>query len=202
MRVVINLALFVLICGLAWTLYSSIQEPIAFNAEKTRRENAVVSRLQSIRAAQGIFKEVTMEGYAPDFDSLIQTLKTGEIMKISASGDKDDPNNPTIYYDTTYLPAVERINQINEDNVGLYQINLDSLKYVPFTNGEVTFEIAADTITYQQTLVDVLEVKTLKANYMGKYKSPRYARYDATYDPKSFIKFGNLSAPNLTGNWE
>lgn len=201
MRVVINLALFLVICGLSYVLINSIQEPIAFKAEKDLRESAVISRLKAIRAAQGVYKEVTQEGYASDFDSLVHVIKTGKIMNISAIGDADDPNNPVITYDTSYLVAMDRIEELNEINKGKFKIILDSLKFVPYSNGK-TFEIAADTITYQQTLVDVVEVKTKKANYMGKFASPRYARYDASYDPGAYIKFGDLYAPNTTGNWE
>ncbi len=200
MRVVINLVLFAMICGLVWVLYSSIQEPIEFNAEKEKRDQVVIDRLKAIRASQELFREVTGEGYAPNFDSLIQTLKTGEIMTISVIGDKDDPDNPIISYDTSYTKVSDRITELNQTSP--FKINLDSLPFVPYTKGK-TFEIAADTITYQSSKgVSVLEVKTLRKDYMGKYGSTKYARYDASYDPNSFIKFGSLSAPNLTGNWE
>ncbi|MFT5763677.1 MAG: hypothetical protein ACI8X3_001102, partial [Saprospiraceae bacterium] len=39
-------------------------------------------------------------------------------------------------------------------------------------------------------------------DFMGQFASIKYARYDANYDPNSFLKFGDLNAPNLTGNWE
>ncbi len=202
MRVIINLVLFLVICVLVWTLTSSIQEPIAFNAEKTKRDNAVINRLKAIRSAQELFREASNgEGYAPDFDSLEYVLRNGKIMTISVLGNPDDPNDPTITYDTSYTPVMDRIAEFNSKSKD-YKISLDSLRYVPYGNGE-TFEITADTITYQQTLVNVLEVKTRKENYMGeKYSDARFSRYDATYDPKSYIKFGDLNAPNLTGNWE
>lgn len=201
MRIVINLVLFLIICGLVWTLYSSIQEPIAFNAEKTKRETAVVDRLKSIRTAQELFREVSGEGYAPDFDSLEHILRTGKIMTISVLGNPDDPTDPTITYDTSYTPVMDRIAEINKQDKG-YKIVVDSLRYVPYGEG-ATFEIKADTITYQQTLVNVLEVKTKVATYMGdKYSSSKYARYDANYNPQAYKKFGDLNAPNLTGNWE
>ncbi len=200
MRYVINLALFFIICGLIYVLYSSIQEPIAFNTEKTLRQGAVESRLKAIRAAQGVFREIQGEGYSPDFDSLVQVIRTGQIPIVSVIGDKDNVENPTITYDTSYVSGMDKIAEINEGNLE-FTIILDSLRYVPYSGG-MEFDIKADTITYQQTLVNVLEVKTQKKNYMGKYASPHFARYDATYDPDAYIRFGNLSAPNLTGNWE
>jgi uncharacterized protein with FMN-binding domain len=199
MRVVINLVLFVIICSLVWVLYNSIREPIAFNTEKDKREQAVTDRLKSIRLAQDLFRQITGDGYAPNFDTLVTTLKTGNIMTISVLGNPDDPDDPTITYDTIYTPAIEKIAELNKINT--FKIKLDSLGIIPFSGGK-TFQIAADTITYQQTLVNVLEVKTLKADFMGAFASKKYARYDANYDPNSFLKFGDMNAPNLTGNWE
>jgi hypothetical protein len=37
---------------------------------------------------------------------------------------------------------------------------------------------------------------------MGDYGKERFARYDAKYNPNSPIKFGDMNAPNLAGNWE
>ena len=199
MRVVINVVLFVIICGLVWVLYSSIQEPIEFNAEKDKRVTAVTDRLKSIRLAQDLFRQISGEGYAPNFDSLEQTLRTGKIMTVSVLGNPDDPEDPTITYDTSYTSALAKIAELNK--VNSYKINLDSLRYVPYSGGKV-FEIAADTLTYQQTLVNVLEVKTRKRDFMGKFASPKYSRYDADYDPGAYLKFGDMNAPNLTGNWE
>ena len=111
MRIVINLALFLIICGLVWVLVSSIREPIAFNAENTLRETAVIDRLKSIRAAQTIFRDVTREGYAPDFDTLIDVLKNGKKMNIIAIGDPDNPDDPNSSYDTTYTDAMILVNE-------------------------------------------------------------------------------------------
>ncbi|NNE27785.1 MAG: hypothetical protein HKN09_13145 [Saprospiraceae bacterium] len=57
-------------------------------------------------------------------------------------------------------------------------------------------------MTYQSTLVSVVEVGTRWKEFMGEYGSIRYAKYDNSYDPNRMLKFGDMSAPNLTGNWE
>ena len=115
-------------------------------------------------------------------------------MIIKVIGDPDDPNfTGEITYDTSYASAYDSIQAMN--------INLDSIRFVPFGEG-ATFEIQADTITYQSTMVEVVEVGTRRKTFMGRYADPRYAKYDNTYDPNSFIKFGNMNAPNLAGNWE
>lgn len=194
MRLVINLILVVLAAALVYVLISTIQEPIAFKAEKEKRERAVIDKLMTVRMAQEAFRSIK-GGFAPSFDSLEYVLNNDSFAVVKIIGDPDDPNfTGEITYDTTMLPAKDSM--IN----GL-KISLDSLRFVPFTNG-VAFEIQADTITYQSTTVPVVEVGVRRKLFMGDYGKERFARYDAKYNPNSPIKFGDMNAPNLAGNWE
>jgi len=199
MRLIINLVLVALVFLLIYVLYSSINEPIEFQTEKARREGAVINRLTDIRKAQELYREVHNE-YAKDFGSLISTIKTGEIPVVRVIGDPDDPSNTdAIKYDTTLVPAIEYFTQYEATTKR--KVNLDSLSYVPFTKGQ-QFTVQADTLTYQSTLVNVVEVSTTRTEFMGPYADARFKRYDANYDPKKLIKFGTMFAPNLSGNWE
>ena len=148
-----------------------------------------------IRQAQEIFRSTNNEGaFAGSWDTLRTVLQTGRIPFVSVIGDPDDPNfTGTIEYDTTYKSAA--------DSVRALGWNLDSLQYIPFGGGR-SFDIKADTLSYQKTLVNVVEVGTTRKNYMGKYASPEYRKYDVAYEPNSFIKFGDMNKPNLSGNWE
>ena len=193
MRMIINLVLAAIIVGLVWVLISSIREPIAFKAEKEKRERAVIDKLMKIRTAQEAFRNIK-GGFAPSFDSLSYVLKTDSFMIVSVIGDPDDPDfTGEIIYDTTYMPAIDSIKAMG--------INLDSMRFVPYGGGAV-FDIQADTITYQSTNVPVVEVGVRRKVFMGPFKDPRFARYDNGYDPNSILKFGNMNAPNLAGNWE
>ncbi|MCO6491638.1 MAG: hypothetical protein J5I98_24695 [Phaeodactylibacter sp.] len=193
MRIIINLVLAAIIVGLVWVLISSIREPIAFKAEKEKRERAVIDKLMKIRTAQEAFRNIK-GGFAPSFDSLSYVLKTDSFMIVSVIGDPDDPDfTGEIIYDTTYMPAIDSIKAMG--------INLDSMRFVPYGGGAV-FDIQADTITYQSTNVPVVEVGVRRKVFMGPFKDPRFARYDNSYDPNSILKFGNMNAPNLAGNWE
>ncbi|MCB0579058.1 MAG: hypothetical protein KDD10_07080 [Phaeodactylibacter sp.] len=190
---IINLVLAAIIVGLVWVLISSIREPIAFKAEKEKRERAVIDKLMKIRTAQEAFRNIK-GGFAPSFDSLSYVLKTDSFMIVSVIGDPDDPDfTGEIIYDTTYMPAIDSIKAMG--------INLDSMRFVPYGGGAV-FDIQADTITYQSTNVPVVEVGVRRKVFMGPFKDPRFARYDNGYDPNSILKFGNMNAPNLAGNWE
>jgi hypothetical protein len=194
MRTVINLVLLVIAAGLVWVLINSIREPIAFGDELNRRTDAVVERLKDVRTAQQLYRDVTGEGFASDFDSLEYIIRNGRIPIVSVFGDADDPNfDGVIRYDTIYRSAF--------DSAVSLGLPIDSLRYVPFAGGK-TFQLTADTVTYQSTLVNVVEVKTQYKEFMGPFADPRFSRYNTAYDPNKYLKFGNMSTPSLAGNWE
>lgn len=192
MKLVINLFLLALVALVAYLLIGSIQEPIAFKDELDKRERAVIRKLQQVRKTQEFHRAVT--GYfAGSFEDLKSNLETGELKIITAYGDPDDPTNDEIRYDTIRTPAIDSIRSM--------KINLDSLKYVPYGEGAF-FTIKADTIPYEKSEVNVLEVGVARNVFMGQYGDRKYQKYDNKYEPSSRIKFGDLTKPNLTGNWE
>lgn len=195
MRLVINILLIALAIFLVYALAKSIEEPIAFNKERTYRQNAVVDKLKDIRTAQDLFRSIK-GGFAPNFDTLKQVLTTDSFKIVKIIGDPDDPNfnKDDIIRETSYFSARDSIKSLG--------LNLDSLRYVPFGNGK-TFDLVADTITYQATNgVDVVEVSVPFKVFMGMYADKKYARYDQSYDPNKRVKFGDLDKPTLSGSWD
>ncbi len=193
MKYLINVLLLLAILGTGYLLVNGINEPIAFKAEQERRKNVVAERLSQIRDCQEIYRNIH-GNFAPDFDSLLMSLKTDSIPFIQVFEDPDDPTNEDKYvYKTIYTNALDSINAMG--------IKLDSLPYVPFANN-LKFEFYADTMTYQKTLVSVTEVGTRWKNFMGKYGNAKYQKYDDRYEPEAMIKFGDQNSPNLSGNWE
>jgi len=195
MRLIINLILLAFVAFLVYLLVQSISEPIAFKAEKDRRETAVIDKLMQIRQAQEIFRSTNSEGaFAGSWEDLKTVLKTGRIPFVQVIGDPDDPNfTGEITYDTSYVSAGDSVRSLGW--------RIDSLQYIPFGGGK-SFDIKADTLSYQKTLVNVVEVGTPRKSFMGKYASPEFRRYDVAYEPNSTIKFGDMNKPNLSGNWE
>jgi hypothetical protein len=196
MRLVLNVILLLLAAALAYMLYMSIEEPIAFDAEKQRRKEIVVEKLELIRDAQEMYRDITGT-FAPNFDTLVDVLTNGRFVRIAVIGDPDDPNfTGEITYDTSYTKAIDSVRTLGMD--------LKTLKFVPLFKDteQATFQIAADTIDYQSTMVAVVEVGTLYKLFMGKYADARFAKYDQNYSPNKMIKFGDLNKPNLSGNWE
>lgn len=194
MRLIVNLILVAIIAALIYVLVDSIREPIAFKAEKDKREQAVVANLMELRRGQELYRTITGGEFASNWDDFKNVLKTGQIPYVKVNGDPDDPNfTGVVTYDTTYSSALDSITAMGWD--------LDELVKVPFSNGK-TFDVQADTLSYQKTLVNVVEVGTKRSTFMGKYADPSYSRYDARYNPNSVIKFGDMNKPNTSGNWE
>lgn len=198
MRTIFSLLFLVLAFVLAFLLYKSIEEPIAFNAERTKRTEAVSEKLKMIRSAQDLYRDITGE-YAPSFDTLKQVLTEGKLMSIRVVGDADAVDGGEVTYDTTYIAA--------RDTYPGLGIVLEDIEEVPFTGPKydtptVNFDIDAKRIEYQSTDVPVVQVGIRQSAFMGQYADKKYQRYDQTYEPSKPIKFGDLSKPTLSGSWQ
>lgn len=193
MRTIFSLAFLVLAFVLAFFLYKSIEEPIAFNAERSARTEAVASKLEMIRSAQELYRDITGE-YAPRFDTLKQVLTEGKLLSIKVIGDADAVDGGEVTYDTTFIAAA--------DTVGGLGIVLEDMEIVPYTDGKVKFDIDAKQIEYQSTTVPVVQVGVRQSAFMGQFADKRYQRYDQNYDPSTPIKFGDLTKPTLSGSWQ
>jgi hypothetical protein len=198
MRTIFSLLFLVLAFVLAFLLYKSIEEPIAFNAERATRTDVVSGKLEMIRSAQDLYRDITGQ-YAATFDTLKDVLTNGQLLSIRVVGDADAVDGGTVTYDTTYIAA--------RDTVAGLGIILDGIENVPFTGPEhgvpiVKFDIDAKQIEYQSTNVPVVQVGVRQSAFMGIYGDKKFQRYDQTYDPSKPIKFGDLSKPTLSGSWQ
>lgn len=192
MKYLINLLVIALIGFLAYTLWNSIQEPIKFKEELGKRQDVVTEKLTMIRSAQEIYRDIKGE-FAGSFDELRNTLMTDSIPFTRVEADPNDPTNEALFKKfTTYSPAMDKVKEMG--------INLDDMASVPFSNS-ASFEMVADTTTYQSTLVPVMECMTRYKEFMGEYADPRFKKYDNDYNPEARLGFGSMSSPNLEGNW-
>jgi len=194
MKLVINIILTLLILFLGYLLYNSIKEPIAFKAQKDARSTAVKNRLMNIRTSQELYRDITGE-FAKTFDTLKYVLVNDSFTIENIQADPKFPNDPDKFItEVTYKNALDSINKLD--------INLDSLRYVPYADSGTEFMIESDTLTYQKTIVNVLQVSTRWKDFMGPYGIEKFAKYDNSYKPNAIFKFGDMSKPNLGGNWE
>lgn len=192
MKILINLLLTLVVAGLGWVLYNSIAEPIQFGEEWRAREKKVSKKLEQVRTAQLAFKDI-VGYYATSFDTLSTVLKSSNFEIKTIIG---DPNaeNADFKVITSYVPTLDSMTALG--------INLDSLQYIPYTDGK-TFDIEAKVLPEYQNAknIPVVMVSTVVGDYMGPWNNKKYNKYDQTYNPKAKLFFGNLGAPSTDGNW-
>ena len=192
MKTIINIFLILICAVLAYLIALNVKEPITFNNALEEREGAVAAQLTKIRNAQEVYKKITGE-YAGSFDTLKMVLDTANIETYKIIGNLDD-ENATTEIETIYTKA--------SDSLSALGISIDSLNYVPYGKPGAEYSIQADTLTYQNTLVNVVEVGIPYRDFMGKYGDDRYMKYNPFYIPSKKIKFGDLYSPNTSGNWK
>jgi len=199
MRLLINIVLILISLALAYTLYFSIEKPIGFKDAYDSRKNAVTDRLKQVGYAQEFHRDITGR-FAKSFDALESVLKNDSFRVVKIIGDPDDPSGASFSRDTVYRSAFDSIQFLKTVEGAKIRINIDSLRYVPYS-GKKQFFINADTTEYQKTMVNVTEVGTTYKVFMGEKYDISYQKYNKDYDPDEIIKIGDMTVPNLNGNW-
>lgn len=101
-RTIIQIVLALVIVGLAYMLYDSIQKPMRFADEYNHRRDACAEKLKSIRTLEEAYK-MTYGCYSGSFDTLINRLMNEDSMKVVSK---------VINYDK--IPADVDINEVTE----------------------------------------------------------------------------------------
>ena len=77
-QIILQLALAVVVLGLAYWVYLLISTPIKFENEQKQREAAVIERIKDIRTAERTFKS-KYQRFTADFDTLINFVLTEQM---------------------------------------------------------------------------------------------------------------------------
>ena len=78
MKNVLKVVLLIAVAGLVFICYRSVMNPIEFQEVKEQREEVVIKRLVDIKKAQEEYYSQNNE-YAPDFETLIEFVRTGRM---------------------------------------------------------------------------------------------------------------------------
>jgi hypothetical protein len=211
MRRVIQILFVLIIIVLGYLIVESIMEPIRFNQDVEQRESATISRLIDIREAQKAYKDL-YKTYTGSFDTLISFCDTGTFPVVKAIGEIPEEwleelgfekarekalNEGVISRETTKIPVMDSLFGVG------YAI--DSLRYVPYTEG-VTFKMeSGEILTSSNLLVQVVEVSVLYDELLVGMDPQLIVNYkDERMKIVGFegVKFGSLEEGTLTGNWE
>ena len=197
-NLIIKIVLSLIIIFLGWKVVESIMIPVRFENEKERRKDIVVQNLKDIRTVELIYKNIH-NNYLSEFDTLIAFLKTGEIPVINII---PDPNDTT--FTKTINDTIDFVNvgdSLFGKRPGFY---LDSIKYIPFSGGEIFF-IDAGKIEKGAVQVNVFEVSCLYKQFLKNLDDQLVlnaitAKEDIDLFPG--LKVGSMDEPSTDGNWE
>jgi len=196
-RTIIQIVLLLVILVLVYFVYQSVNKPLKFNAEKEKREAAVIQDLKDIRSGQLIYKKM-YDKYASDFDTLLAFLREGQIPIVKKIPDPEDTTftrtiNDTIGYaivaDSLYGRRVH--------------FHLDSLPFIPGTR--VHYTLDAGEVEKGGLSVHVFEASAHYNDILrGLDKQSIVNLIKARKDIDKFpgLKVGSMLEPSTDGNWE
>jgi len=211
MNVVVRILLIAAIVVLGYLLVDSILNPIRFNKEKDRREEAIKERLIDIRTAQVAFKS-KYGRYTGSFDTLINFVKTDSFPLIYKEGaitdemieewgaraEREALRRGLIVRDTSYTTVL--------DSIFAPQFPVDSLRYVPYL-GDTEFKMeAANVETASGVAVEVFEASVLNDVFLKGLDEQLITNYNVLREKITGfpgMRVGNVTEPNNNaGNWE
>ena len=196
---IINIALVIAAIFLAYMVYHSISQPVIFENTKTERELKVVQNLKDIRSSQGLFKE-NYNRYTASFDTLIEFIRTGELPVVNIIPDPNDTTfTKTINATVGYIQVLDSLFSTRQN------FNVESLRYIPFSEPQQEFEIQAGYITRGGMKVPVFEVKAPYNTYLNGLDKQRIRNATAEREDLNKypgMKVGSMTEPLTDGNWE
>ncbi len=211
MKKVIQPILLVLIVILGYLVVESIMRPIRFQRLVNERELVVINKLKEIREAEKAYKDVYKK-YTGSFDTLEMFLRNDSFTVIKAIGTIPEEWLEEFGLEKAREKAIEEKVIVREtsrrqvmDSLFGNSYPVDSMKYVPFTDG-VEFEIKSNQIlTSSNLMVQVVEVKSYYDDILeglNKQLIVNYKDQRVTLTGFPGIKFGSLEEGTLSGNWE
>lgn len=229
-RTIIQIVLGLVIVGLAVLLYNSIQKPMRFDNEYTKRRDACADKLKAIRTLEDAYK-VTYGTYCGSFDTLFNRLMNEDSMKVVSK---------VINYDK--IPADVDINEISEleavkqgyitreevfvnpidelrkkDKLPIIDANghkrqltdeeIRNLRYVPYPRGEKNeFELEAGMLDKSGFLVPVFECRvpltTLLSDMDHQLVINKIAEINEVKGRYAGWKVGDMTQAVTDGNFE
>lgn len=192
----IRIALWVVVIGLSYALYTAIMNPIRFNKEKKHRSADVIERLKDIRKAQIAFKEVN-HYYASSFDELIPMIDTGEFTIVQRRDEEIKFYNKLYreyqLKDTTYIDTLGFASI--KDSIFGADYTLSNLRFIPHSNG-TEMEMNSGKIKSGSLTIQVFEAKAAKEEYLKGLDK------DLVKNASKDLVVGSMNSAKINGNWE
>ena len=229
MKKVINVILGICVVGLLFICWRSIKDTEDFDATVAARENVVKARLMEIRSAEEEYKKQHDGVYCADWSELIKFVKEGKLPVIMKQGvlTEDQMNKGLTESKAAAIVnsgdhaaiAAAGLQNFKRDTIwvslqdSLYNYEgfvADSLRYIPFSQGDTFEVIACPNTTRSGTIIQVMECNAPDSSFlkgMGKagkrliYNRNEEANAQGAYPGLKIGDAGN-NWNNNAGNWE
>jgi hypothetical protein len=232
MKIVLKLLLLAAAAVLVVMCYQSIRIPVEFKEVTEAREAVVIQRLKDVRTLQEAHRD-KYQTYAATWDELVRFAKNDSLPIVQKIGsltdyqladglnEKDawmylqDPkkyskeiekfglDRSTFSRDTIYVNVLQK----DSSFLSRPDFNIDSIKYVPFSQNRDTFELIIGSVeTASGYVMQLFEAKAEYSTYLSDLNEQELA--NKIDDKKSQDKYPGLKvgdaeqANNNAGNWE
>lgn len=204
-KIAIEIGLLVVAAVIAWFWIAGIQRKIDFDKETKVRYTAVVKDFMNLREIQVAYRSKYGE-YCGKWDKLEKFYKNDSLTIINKIGDIEDSAavaQGKVRWDTIQVAVHQRLKQ--EEKI-IEPFNIDSLRYIPYSNNEVYSLQKGEVMTASKVSVKVFEANaTCKQILYG--LDYQYIINESEMREKKFnfpgIRVGNMEeANNNAGNWE
>jgi len=209
MKTALRIILGLVIIGLGYALYQSIQTPIEFRQVKQQRYDATIQKLKDIRKAQLAYKDGNGK-FTGSFDTLINFIKTDSLSVVRAIGRIPDS---LLEQGMTEQEALregiisrDTIRVAIKDSLFRQEFNANDLWRVPYTDND-SFQLGAKSVESGNVDVEVFEAKVHNNVLLHDQNNQLLINLNERMEKKQNkypgVKVGDLEQPNNNaGNWE
>ena len=228
MKTVFNILLALCAVALVYICYGSIVGPINFENTQKAREKEVIARLIDIRKAQVEFRNTHEGKYTASFDTLIDFVKTAKLPFVKKEGSLTDAQLEAGMTEKKAMKLIEKAKKTGNwkevekeglmnfkrdtmwvsvlDTIFPEGFNPDSLKYVPFGNGQVFEMVTRSDTTKSGAPLNLFQAQTPYETYMGdldKQQLINLKDLQTKLGKYCGLRVGDIESPNNNaGNWE
>ncbi len=225
-KILVEIALFVVAVGLVVAIVRSVMEPVNFNKQTAFRSEQAVQNLKDIRTLQVAYKSVNNK-FVSTVDSLIEFYNKGQMSIIMQVGSQDDSlamaHTEAIKKSKKGITAAQLYDlykagdkhlvfsvetKVNVKDTLFHSrenFDINSLKYIPYSDGEEV-EMEAVTKLVSGVQVPLFEARMpYKKLLKGLNEQQRINLDDDCKQKNRYpgLQVGSISAPNNNaGNWE
>jgi len=206
MKLIIQIALWVVIVILVYFNYKAIYGPVEFNKSKEKRYAQVIQKMDKVRKAQLAHRDVTGK-FASTFDSLTRFIDTAEFTLTQ--------RRDTSYLDKEYLKTYGVDNMVEDvviDTLGNVKVKDSLFKNYDYSNLEIVpttenakFEMDAGYVTVNKNKVPVFEAKVNKSIVLDGLDPELIIQEKQTISVDgvdgAYIRVGSMDEVDTSGNW-